>query len=71
METPESFADLFEEAAVELSRAAEHFRTAATHFRNRDIPRGCAHACSAQGHIEIAQAKHRHWLQVHAARSTP
>ena len=71
METPESFAESFEEAAAELVRATEHLRTAAAHFRNRDIPRACAHACSAQGHIETAQAKHRHWLKVHAARSTP
>lgn len=71
METPESFADLFEEAAVELRRASEHMKTAATHFRNRDIPRACAHVCSAQGHIEVAQAKHRHWITLHAQRSTP
>jgi hypothetical protein len=71
METPESFAESFEEAAAELTRAAEHLKSAAAHFRNREIPRACAHACSAQGHIDVAQQKHRHWLRVHAARSTP
>jgi len=71
METPESFAESFDEAAAELTRAIEHLKSAAGHFRSRDIPRACAHACAAQGHIEVAKAKHRHWLTVHAARSTP
>jgi hypothetical protein len=45
----------FKEAAVELERAAAHCRIAALHYEDREVPRGCAHAFAAIGHIRQAE----------------
>jgi TPR repeat protein len=50
----EEAAKLYEEAAAELDRAAAHARVAAQHFRDREIPRGAAHAWATRGHILAA-----------------
>ena len=45
----------YEDSARELDRAAAHLRIAAEHFRTSEVPRGCAHAFAAYGHIRVAQ----------------
>ena len=45
----------YEAAANELERAVGHLRTAARHYREQEIPRGCAHAWAAHGHIVTAR----------------
>ncbi len=41
-EALEATARLYDDVAHELDLAAQHSRTAATHFRNKEIPRGAA-----------------------------
>jgi len=53
----EAAARVYEEAAAELERAVGHCRVAAEHFRNREQPRGAAHAWAARGHILNAEAR--------------
>jgi len=69
--TPNDAAAEFEAAASELELAVAHYRTVASHFRQRDIPRACAHVCAAQGHIHAAHQRYETWLVNHANRSTP
>ena len=69
--SPYDPAELFEEVAQQLDLAAAHARTAARHFRDRNIPRGCAHAYAAQGHLHVAQGHIDHRAVVHAEKSLP
>jgi hypothetical protein len=62
-------AELYDAAAHELERAARHCRTAATHLRNREVPRGAAHAWAAHGHLLEAQEGLRVQAREHAKRS--
>ena len=48
-------ASRYDDSARELDRAAAHLRIAAEHFRAHDVPRGCAHAFAAHGHIRVVQ----------------
>jgi hypothetical protein len=67
----EQAARLYEEAAGELDRAAAHCRTAARHFRDREIPRGAAHAWAARGHLLAAGESLDAQAREHARRSSP
>jgi hypothetical protein len=67
----EDAAAYYEDAAAELEAAAEHCRTAAGHFRGREIPRGCAHAWAAFGHLRAAKESLDAQAKDHAKRSTP
>ena len=49
-------AAVFKEAARELERAAAHCRIAALHYQDREVPRGCAHAFAAIGHMKQAES---------------
>ncbi len=40
--------------AEELEKAAAHVKIAANHFKSGEVPRGCAHSFSAQGHVAVA-----------------
>ena len=51
----EAAAQLYDTAADELEKAAAHARVAAQHFREREIPRGGAHAWATRGHMLAAQ----------------
>ena len=64
-------AGLFDSAAEELERAAEHCRTAASHFRDGEVPRGAAHAWAAVGHIREAEESLQAQARMHAGKSTP
>jgi hypothetical protein len=59
----------YERAAGELERAAQHLRITARHFRDREIPRACAHAWAAQGQMWQAQEKLRVLAELHAGRA--
>ena len=65
----EAAARLYDEAAAELERAAGHCRVAADHFRNREVPRGCAHAWAAEGHVREAEDRLGQQARFHASRS--
>jgi len=67
----ETSADLFDGAADELELAAQHCRTAASHFREREVPRGAAHAWAALGHVLNAQEQLEHQARIHAGNSNP
>ncbi len=64
-------ADRYDSAAAELERAAAHLRTAAGHYRDREVPRGCAHAWAAHGHIVTSRQQMDDSAIVHASRSEP
>ncbi len=70
-EALEATARLDDDAAQELDLAAEHCRVASTHFRNKEIPRGAAHAWAAYGHLTEAQERMRDQAREHATRSVP
>jgi hypothetical protein len=62
-------AQMYEEAAAELERAAGHCRVAAEHFRNVEQPRGTAHAWAARGHLLQAEALLDEQARNHSAKS--
>ena len=67
----EAAARLFEGAAEELELAARHCRTAAAHMREREVPRGAAHAWAAHGHLRAAGALLDDQARTHARKSNP
>ncbi len=66
----EDAARLYDEAAVELERAAAHCKVAARHFRDGVVPRGAAHAWAAVGHVREAEELLDAQARTHASRST-
>lgn len=73
MSAPDAFettAQQYEDTAAELEVAAQHLRVAAAHFRVREVPRGCAHAWAATGHIRNAEAWLAEHASLHAAKSS-
>ncbi len=62
-------ADEFDEAAQLLEEAVRHLRVAADHFRNGEVPRGCAHAFAAYGRMHTAQSQIDQRAVVHADHS--
>jgi hypothetical protein len=44
-------AQLLDGVAEELRQSEAHVRVAAQHFRDREIPRACAHEWAARGHL--------------------
>lgn len=67
----ESVAARYEQLAAELELAVRHLRTSARHFRDREVPRACAHAFAAQGHMRTAQQQLDDLAIEHAAKSVP
>lgn len=57
--------------AEELESASKHYKTAARHFRDKEIPRGAAHAYAGWGHINKAERLLRDESIVHADNSKP
>jgi hypothetical protein len=70
-EALELSAELYDAAAAELELAARHCRTAAGHFRNKEVPRGAAHAWAALGHLLEAQESLHRQARQHAQKSVP
>lgn len=60
-----------EQAAQELSLAAQHMQTTADHFRNREVPRAGAHSLATHGHMERARALLAEVAMIHAGRAVP
>lgn len=69
--TREAAAAEYERAAAELSCAASHLRTAARHLTGGEVPRACAHALSADGHISFACEALRDLARLQTRRSEP
>jgi len=67
----ETAARLFEDAAGELDLAAKHCRTAASHLRAHEVPRGAAHAWAAHGHVRTADGLLEEQARMHARKSNP
>lgn len=59
----------YEAAAAELERAAAHLRWTATHFRDAEVPRGCAHAFAALGHLSNVQKQLNDLAALHATKA--
>ena len=70
-EALEKAALIYEAAAEELEQAARHCRTAAHHFRDREIPRAAAHAWAAFGHVRLAEDSLEDQARTHARKSNP
>jgi hypothetical protein len=68
-ENKETAAAELESAADELEAAVAHLRIAATHFRDGEIPRACAHAFAAEGHMIEARHHVEHRAVVHRTKS--
>ena len=66
----EAAARLYEDAATQLERAVGHCRVAAGHFRNREQPRGAAHAWAARGHILNAETQLDELARMQARKSS-
>jgi hypothetical protein len=62
-------AEEYERAAREAELVVYHLRIAAEHFRERDVPRGCAHAFAAYGHLLTTKEVVDHQAIAHAAKS--
>jgi hypothetical protein len=67
----EEAARLCESAADELDLAARHARTAAAHYRDKEVPRGAAHAWAAHGHLRAAEEALASQARAHARHSVP
>jgi hypothetical protein len=65
----ETAAQGYEDAAAELERAVLHLRHAASLFREGDVPRGCAHAWAAHGHVHDARQRMDANAVHHASRA--
>jgi hypothetical protein len=61
----------YDRAADELELAVRHLRTTAQHFRDGEVPRGCAHAWAAHGHAISAERIMEEMAVLHASRSIP
>ena len=55
----------------QLDLAASHCRTAASHLRAREVPRGAAHAWAAHGHVRTADGLLEEQARMHARKSNP
>ncbi len=67
----EDMARRYEQAADELEMAVRHLRTAARHLHDRNVPRGCAHAFAAVGHIRSCERELDENAIQHAEKSEP
>ncbi|HEU5422071.1 MAG TPA: hypothetical protein VFU72_00895 [Nitrolancea sp.] len=64
-------AETLERLAAELELAARHCRTAAGHYRQREVPRASAHLLAAHGHLHRAQHGLDTLAEQHADHSSP
>ena len=67
----ETAAGRYDHSADEPEAAANPLRTAARWFGERDVPRGCAHAFVAYGHMRAAQITLDDNAILHASKSLP
>jgi hypothetical protein len=62
---------LLDGVAEELRQSEAHVRVAAKHFRDREIPRACAHQWAARGHLLKALEGLDEQAREHSERSVP
>lgn len=65
----EEAAAYYDAAAAALQAAAEHCRIAARHFRNSEVPRGCAHGSAAYGHLLNGQNEINRAFVLHSTKA--
>ena len=65
----ETAARLYDEAADELELAVGHCRVAAKHFREREVPRGAAHAWAALGYLREAEDRLEAQARMHRLKA--
>ena len=64
-------AELYDEVAAELERAAANAAIAAQHFRDENVPRGSAHAWAVHGHLLAVRTRMDEQAREHARLSLP
>jgi hypothetical protein len=57
--------------AEDAAKLADHARVAATHFRNKEVPRAAAHILAAEGHLVAIRAELDIVAREHAENSRP
>ena len=67
----EEVAREYEQAAAECEAAALHLKRTASHFRDGEVPRACAHSWAALGHLVGAEQLLKKLAELHASRSRP
>jgi hypothetical protein len=60
-----------DDVAEELRQSEAHVRVTADHFRNREIPRACAHQWAARGHLLKALEGLDEQAREHSERAIP
>ena len=60
----------YERAAQELETAIKHLQHTANHFRNREVPRACAHVVATLGHMNQARDVLERLMVEHAAKAS-
>lgn len=70
-EKHEQQAKHLDEIAVELEKAVAHAKTAASHFRSGEVPRGCAHAVAVEGHLIAANEHAQQIAKTHRLAAKP
>jgi len=68
-ETLEMIAQRFEDLIPELEKALKHCQIASSHFRSKEVPRGCAHALAMQGHLLVAGEWLEEFAKFHRTRA--
>ena len=66
MDPREKLAEDFEEAAIELEKAAAHCRISAKRYKAHDVPSGCAHAFASIGHMSKADKLISNNAEIHS-----
>jgi len=66
MDVREQAAIEFENAALELEKAAKHCRLSAERFTVKNVPGGCAHAFASLGHISKAMTSIERNAETHS-----
>lgn len=67
----EAIAARYDAIVSELRVAAAHGEDCARHFRDGDVPRGCAHAFALEGHLRNVLRDMEALSIEHAAKATP
>jgi hypothetical protein len=67
----EQQAKSLDEIVGELEKAVAHTKTAASHFRAGEVPRGCAHTLAVEGHILAATEALSLVAKRHRVKATP
>jgi hypothetical protein len=57
--------------AEELESAATHARTASNHFKQSEVPRGCAHSMAVEGHLIVAKDLLKEIAKTHRLKAKP